>query len=187
MAALGDPIRGFGTMLEEWANAIEESVNEALVEVARVAVEDHLRPGWSVATGKSRDAWESHAIEGGAEFSCQTDYSSYTFEKGDRLRTPIYLDRVPQAIQAASNEVGIGAILADITEAYVGQGRTTSHLTGVHRKMLRHTPSDQAKAWRENYPELIERVIIEGYGEQELVPSDTIAAGGGGTHEIEPW
>lgn len=183
MQALGDPIRGFGLMLEEWTAAIEQAMQRGLEEVARVAVDD-LRANWPVDTGKSRDSWEARSTPDGAEIVCATDYSSYTFAKGDSERIPIYLDRVPRAIAMAAAQVGVQGIAADVTEAYVGQGRTTSHLTGVERKMLIHTPSAQAQAWRDNYPEMIERVYIEGYGEQELVPSDTIAAGGGGTIEF---
>ena len=169
--------------LDHLEAAVRQVMMGGLLEVARVAVDDYIVPNWPRASGTSARAWGYRADPDGATILCATDYSSYVFAGGDKLRTPIYLDLVPWAVSQADLKVGVGAMLSDLTAEYFGQGRTTSHLTGTARKFIIHTPADQAAAWRANCPEMIETIEVFYRGElrrMEIVPSDRIAAGGGG-------
>lgn len=181
--------------LEGFAAAAQQVALNGVREVARVAVED-LRARWPVDTGASRDGWQVQETPDGAIIRCSTDYSSYTFAKGDKERVPIYLDEVPAAIQRAANEVGIGANMVDLTKEYFGQGRTTmdvqlddGSVIGNNRKMIQHTPANQAEAWLEQMPQAVTaaRVFWRGkWRDVQLVPSDYIAAGGAGSRSIRP-
>lgn len=183
--------------LESTLTGFNEQLKVVLVEgvrdVARVAVED-LRSQWPVDTGASRDGWHVEETAEGARLVCSTDYSSYTFEKGDTLRTPIYLDAVPSALQAAADTVGIGVNMQDLTQEYFGQGRRTINVElddgsviGSNRKMIQHAPPDQAQAWIEQCPEAVTaaRVLWRGkWRDVKLVPSDYLPGGQVGSMAI---
>lgn len=186
---LGDDLRGFAREMEHLIDAFEQVAQGGVQEIARVAVETYLKPALPVDTGATRDAARWEPLPDGARIVIGTDYSSFIFAKGDRLRTPIYLELLPWAVQMAVDEVGLEAAFEDLTAEYFGQGRTTAHLTGTHRKMIQHTPADQVAGWRKSHPELIETISIVWNGslrDVEVVPSDTIAAGGAGSRTVRP-
>lgn len=194
MIGLAESMSDLDRAIAAWEQAAEALTINALFAIASRAVEI-LQSQWPVDTGASRAAWRVEARgESGCAIVCATDYSSFTFEKGDTLRTPIYLDAVPLAIEQAAREIGLDLRLQDLTEAYFGQGRRTANVEiegggviGVQRKMTMHTPPDQVDAWKESMPEVVERVRVNYRGkwiEAELVPSDTIAPGGIGQREV---
>lgn len=181
---LGDSFRDIAKSMLGFADAVVSISDQAMVLIANTAVDRYIIPNWPVDTGWSASQWDAAAISDGARIYCRADYSSYVFKSGDTLRVPIYLELVPWAVERAVEDVGFMASLVDVTDAYFGQGRTTTNITGPSQKMIRHTPKNEAEAWRKYHPEMIERVEVFYQGQMqvvELVPSDTIATGGGGS------
>ena len=180
MSGLGDGLRALSSDLDSFAVAVEQVMIEGLRAIAAEAVQI-IKNEWPVDTGFSRDAWSWEPLENGARIVCSAEYSSFVFAAGDETRAAIYLNVVPDAVARAADIVGLPAALSDVTEEYIGQGRTTSDVTGVSRKFIFHAPASQQVAWRTENPHLIERVTLTWggtTGEFELVPSDTIPASG---------
>lgn len=187
--SLSAAFSSFSSAVSELDQALQSLQVSISLEVCRVAVETYIRPKWPVDTGRSKDAWGYRPTATGAQIICDIQYASYVFAKKDTERIPIYPGLVENAIANAIDEIGVAAVIQDITEAYIGQGRKTAHLTGASRKFLIHTPSNQAQAWRENCPQMIEVVDVFWNGKQrlmEIVPSDTVAGAMMGTGILYP-
>lgn len=180
----GTGLRQLADNMFAFADNIEATVNAALLEVANAAAAE-LRTTLPKDTGATRQSVEVAQEGNVTTLTIGTDYASFIFSSGDDLRTPVYPALLAAAFANAVNEVGIVAQVVDMTEAYFGQGRTTSDVTGSSRKMIKHAPPHEAEAWRRNHPELITRIVVEGE-EVELVPADTIAAGQFGTVTFSP-
>jgi len=183
--SLADPFLSFADDLNTIIQALQVEGARSMQEAAARAV-DILRADWPVDTGASRDAWTWEPTDTGAVIKCGTSYSSFTFAKGDEERIPIYIERLPNAIRQAMDDVGTIAVFEDVTEAYFGQGRTTTEVEtsdgpiGVHRKLGMHTPKRQREAWISRCPEFVTSVTLTWRGnlvEDILVPSDTLPAG----------
>ena len=187
---LGGAMRGLAQSIGDFNSALQSTMVSLLGETARIAVADYIIPNWPVDTGYSRDNWRTVAIADGARILCRADYASFVYTGGERSDfTPIYAWLVPWAVQQAANRVGLPAVLQDMTEAYIGQGRTTAHITGVDRKMIQHAPKSEQQAWRTLFPELIESIEVYYRGEWqtvELVRAVGIDAGQAGTRNIIP-
>lgn len=179
-----DDLLAFAAEMHELADNLGAVAERLAQATARRAVE-LVQDQWPVDTGYSRDQWSAQPLPGGASIVCIADYSSYVFEAGDITRTPIYPQMLGRALRDAAIELDWHGTFQDVTAAYVGQGRTTAHLTGVSRKFLIHTPKIEQEGWRKSWPHLIESVTVTINGverEMEAVPSDTVAGGamGGG-------
>jgi len=180
----GDAMRKLADSLDDFADAIGPVMSAAMLAVADRAA-DNIRDTVPVDTRATRDGVRVDSVGGFVTLTIGTDYASYIFEAGDQTRIPIYPRLLADAFQAAVNDVGIAAQVVDMTEAYFGQGRTTTNITGPTRKMIQHAPPHEADAWRANNPEMITRVMVDG-AEIELVPSDFIDAGQAGTRRFSP-
>lgn len=170
--------------LRAFADNLQSTVNTALLNVANTAAAE-LRTTLPKDTGATRQSVEVSQDGNTVTLTIGTDYASFIYQSGDELRTPVYPALLASAFSNAVDEVGIVSQVVDMTEAYFGQGRTTSDVTGADRKMIRHAPPHEAEAWRRNHPELITRIVVEG-AEVELVPSDTVAGGQFGSVTFTP-
>lgn len=171
-------MRALADTLDAFADAMPVLVHDAIVATTERAAEI-LRTTIPVDTGATRDDIRVERTGDGARLVIGTDYASFIFAKGDDFRQPVYPSLVAEAFNTAVSEVGIAAQVVDLTEAYFGQGRTTTDITGPARKMIQHAPPKEAEAWRTLHPEAIEVIVVDGQ-EIYLVPADVIDAGQAG-------
>lgn len=187
---LSSGFESFASALEGLAQALPDALIAALDTFGQVAVRE-IQSNWPVDTGYSRDRWryELNAADLSVRIVGEADYSSYVFEKGDDQRVPLYPEILTAAFQVAADESGLLTVFQDMTEEYIGQGRTTSHLTGSHRKRIRHAPVNEQEGWRKNHPDMIEEITVVYNGIEtvwEVVPSDTVQAGQMGSGTVRP-